>query len=323
MAAPQSESTSAPIVRCQTPGGAILSCWSSISRKSRSAITSRTVQFRTAHSVTPTCNTETIQGTCSPSIYKSSSGMMLSASRISRRCGLAGKKRPGWAIWEKRGQPWGYSDVEFGPDRHTPDCMWLDANHDAPAKGWGGNANPLFRLLYPREKVNKKSEFFCNPPVSVYVKDPPELTLGDQNRDYNRGKFWTKSTPKKRRSLDDMTENNYDDQEASRSPSPRGKPSSGNVLPSGKSLEHQLIITTRITHNLTASCSDETLMGPDIVNLVEGFFCEMSTRTLYEVCGDNHRGHTCFDHNVRSLRKAGNLVARGSGEYKKVHSWAA
>lgn len=61
-----------------------------------------------------------------------------------------------------------------------------------------------------------------------------------------------------------------------------------------------VVVETYEHHTARALCEDWRSAGPNFVNLNEGLFCEMTTRTLYPVCkttpdGQSERNVQCFD----------------------------
>lgn len=96
----------------------------------------------------------------------------------------------------------------------------------------------------------------------------------------------------------------------------------------------RLTISHISEHTATVVCQSETSWGPDFVSVVEGLYCDMCEKILWNLCGGP--GDTyCFDLEVRELRFARDLKMRdlnggSSGEeelsglrkkYAKVDEW--
>ncbi|KAK3312947.1 hypothetical protein B0H66DRAFT_631837 [Apodospora peruviana] len=89
-----------------------------------------------------------------------------------------------------------------------------------------------------------------------------------------------------------------------------------------------LIVTPHASHNVQAVCKSRSSMGPDIVNPKEGWYCDMETKTLWEVCKTSKQG-ACFDVDTNRMRmgkgnsrrdeKSGRVIPRK--EYTTVKQW--
>lgn len=64
----------------------------------------------------------------------------------------------------------------------------------------------------------------------------------------------------------------------------------GNSKRSVKRASHtdeRLVVSSFAGHNATKLCESETSRGPDFVSLSEGLFCDMDTREVMPLCGDD------------------------------------
>ncbi|KAI8946966.1 hypothetical protein F4801DRAFT_562368 [Xylaria longipes] len=78
-----------------------------------------------------------------------------------------------------------------------------------------------------------------------------------------------------------------------------------------------LIVTPYIEHSARELCESATSRGPDTVSLNERLFCDMETKALFPLCGDNGHNTFCFDLEKRSLVLHGNVTSVHS---PNVHS---
>lgn len=61
-------------------------------------------------------------------------------------------------------------------------------------------------------------------------------------------------------------------------------------------LSQTLIVTPYVEHSARELCESDTSYGPDTVSLSEQLFCDMDTRGLFELCGEDSGLTTnCFD----------------------------
>lgn len=73
-------------------------------------------------------------------------------------------------------------------------------------------------------------------------------------------------------------------------------------------------------------CESPTSYGPDFVALQEGKFCDMETKTLWSLCGDD-QAVDCFDtgaHDIRLTKRLGKRAVpalAGMKSYTQVTDW--
>lgn len=82
--------------------------------------------------------------------------------------------------------------------------------------------------------------------------------------------------------------------------------------------DERLVISNDSTQNTTALCSDPVSRGPDFLNLAEGQFCQMSTKTLHPICSDIITDN-CFNTDAQKLILGG--VSTRDVDYSKVIDW--
>lgn len=168
---------------------------------------------------------------------------------------------------------------------YQPDCFWIDGNGDQPKTG--------FQVRWPAysgtnfDSGNTDPQTFCN---------NIDFGLRDES-DPNTINFWTSSKKEKR--------------------------TPGTLRRRASWAAQQLVLSDSKWHSAKKLCESETSMGPDFVHESEGLFCDMGTKTLYDICSDKTEG-ACFDVDTQTLstNKAGTsrIAAVGSG-YQTVRDW--
>jgi len=95
--------------------------------------------------------------------------------------------------------------------------------------------------------------------------------------------------------------------------------------------DKRLIVSNWDTHSATDVCMSQSSRGPDFISKAENLYCDMCTKTLYDVCSATINTG-CFDLPSNNLKPGpnhhaqGGLVARMVGEgqdknFSSVHQW--
>lgn len=85
----------------------------------------------------------------------------------------------------------------------------------------------------------------------------------------------------------------------------------------------RLIISNLPAHSAKDLCTSPTSMGPDLVSVYENVFCDMETKTLYNICRDGV-AQPCFDMDSQSvigISSGGTQKRSIGGQYTRVHDW--
>lgn len=83
-------------------------------------------------------------------------------------------------------------------------------------------------------------------------------------------------------------------------------------------VDDRLVISKDPAQNVDVLSKDPLSRGPDFVNVAEGNFCQMSTKTLHPVCTDK-TADNCFNMKTQKLVVGG--VSIRDTEYHKVIDW--
>jgi hypothetical protein len=80
------------------------------------------------------------------------------------------------------------------------------------------------------------------------------------------------------------------------------------------------VISHDISQSAAQLCASVPSLGPDFLNVAEGLFCNMRTKTLYPVCDEElGRIDNCFDAGMRKLVVGG--IHKRDVDYLKVIDW--
>ena len=77
----------------------------------------------------------------------------------------------------------------------------------------------------------------------------------------------------------------------------------------------RLVITSDVNQRAADICADAASLGPDLFNVVEGQFCQMSSKTLYPVC-DAAVTDNCFNGDTQKLVIGG--ISTRDEQYSRV-----
>ena len=113
----------------------------------------------------------------------------------------------------------------------------------------------------------------------------------------------------------------------------RAVPLSGTVqansTATGTFMQGQVVISALEKHSAKEVCESSTSRGPDFVSLHEGQHCDMTTRTLYDVCSST-KLDCCFDAQTSQMRSCASSVRRRDvlsarsvpvKDYHTTHKW--
>ncbi len=108
--------------------------------------------------------------------------------------------------------------------------------------------------------------------------------------------------------------------------------SSGNTTTDDWKFEGHLVISARPQHSAKTLCERQYSYGPSFVALQERLFCDMKSKTLYDIC-DGQKTSCCFDMDQNQLRSCSvRRQIRGTSQWKrqststtrtdtKIHKW--
>jgi hypothetical protein len=84
------------------------------------------------------------------------------------------------------------------------------------------------------------------------------------------------------------------------------------------STDSRLVISSDIKQSSTELCASAVSLGPDFLDMADGPFCQMSTKTLNQVCHDIVSDN-CFNIITQQLVIGG--VSTRDVEYSEVIDW--
>lgn len=199
----------------------------------------------------------------------------------------------GWTgDWAQQcGLSWYYSNVVV--DGKKPACMWIDANHDQPITAFqlhfadfvSNDGNFAHDTNYYCSNSTSFATYTSDDPNSIVYIPPQKAKSKSKRRPTVNGEVSSKSRPLQRR--DDF-------------------------------VDERLVISNDPTQNTDGLCSDPASLGPDLLNVAEGRFCQMSTKTVHPVCSDTVTDD-CFNVDTQKLILGG--VSTRDDNYSKVIDW--
>lgn len=231
-------------------------------------------------------------------------------------------------------QPWYPSNLEVGPNRKSPKCVWLD----------GDNSNGLPQALsfqidafaesqdkVAQYKANKDTLCKSTPRFSTWQDldwnspipyfDPPlkyekDFFTGGQGGDLNFSQIVDSDLCKYDKEKERVLKLDKSCEQkgvkatlvGENSPSIRTKRQEKGQLPEdittlSAKLARQLVVSSKPVHSATEVCDSDTSYGPDFVSTEEGIFCSMSQKKKFPICGhdSNSTVETCFDLKTKTL----------------------
>ena len=200
---------------------------------------------------------------------------------------------------------WDYSNVIYGANNNRPLCAWLDGDETCgiQTQGFGihlpdfnmndtglmneykqnnftmCNSQPRFGIFFDLgDSVGTKAY-----PFNIRIFSPP-LQYREDGSDLDptavRFMFGVPAAGGKRSPFSYATAG----QMQPVTNSPKRSIGSGNTNTSHQIFPGTIVITNITEHGMETRCTSPTSRGPDMVNIAEGLFCDMETKTLYPVC---------------------------------------
>ncbi|KAL6358940.1 hypothetical protein LRP88_09135 [Fusarium phalaenopsidis] len=181
------------------------------------------------------------------------------------------------------GATWYYSGMYYNSQEdhgrkepeNQPKCFWIDKDGDHDTTG--------FQVRWPAFSTGE-----LDPDAPPEERDPRKkcdnISFGIRKEEDPRSiRYWTNN---KRRALPGTPER------------PRHRHRRRNAA-----MASQLIIGDAEGLSARFLCESETSVGPDLVNLKEGLFCDMDEKQLYPLCSPSVQTG-CFDFDSRTMRAA-------------------
>ncbi|KAM0425253.1 hypothetical protein ACHAPT_009570 [Fusarium lateritium] len=182
------------------------------------------------------------------------------------------------------GLPWYASNVYVNNGDYKPTCTWID----------GDKTNGLFVKAFSIHFPT-----FAYEPKKQYSKDPKNYCRIRGFQGYRDLDLKQPVPPPKNRK---------------RAIGPKRRDTSG----------ARVIVTKEAGYNTTELCESDTSWGPDFVSLDEGLYCDMDSRELFPVCGEEKDIVPCFDAEAMEM-KYGDKVARDEipqqKEFTEIIQW--
>ncbi|KAI0116432.1 hypothetical protein GGR51DRAFT_574711 [Nemania sp. FL0031] len=219
------------------------------------------------------------------------------------------------------GGSWYYSNVYISASGVTPDCLWIDGNHDAPQTGFQVHWPEFVNMgdSVPQSEADKEAQanVLCNagPPFKMYNypdQDPSSIT------------YWA---PHKHRSLRDnrllTTGTSHGPSKSPLSARFRSLQHSSetNQTTTQPPIRKSLVIGDSDRHSAEELCGSATSFGPDFLNVQTGIFCRMSDKTTWPVCDGIQAIDNCFNKDLSQLII--NRVAAREEPYRHIIDWTS
>ncbi|KAF2171356.1 hypothetical protein M409DRAFT_18472 [Zasmidium cellare ATCC 36951] len=214
--------------------------------------------------------------------------------------------------------PWHYSDAILGNIAHVndegtphrPDCAWIDGD------GSVGGDTTAFSVYLPHFTTENDGSsgaldgVCASPDFATYQNDdaggitywadPP--AIGNTNN-YDNAKMHRRDDANSTAGISAHQAN--------------ARPSQSLYTSAEKNTK--LIKSAWAVHSAIDLCNDDRSWGPSFVSTTENKFCDMSTKTLYDVCSsDNTSSEACFDGETLAVRGLNRSVAYN---WKTVENW--
>lgn len=81
----------------------------------------------------------------------------------------------------------------------------------------------------------------------------------------------------------------------------------------------RLTISNDVSQPATELCNSPVSLGPDYLNVAEGLFYQMSTKTLYSLCDETIKDH-CLNKDLKKLVTGG--IIPGDAGYTTILDWS-
>ncbi|KAK4213403.1 hypothetical protein QBC37DRAFT_440817 [Rhypophila decipiens] len=205
-------------------------------------------------------------------------------------------------------QNWYYSNIVL--DGKSLSCAWVDRNGDVATTGFQMR---IHEFADDDGNRGKDTSYYCagNPSLKWYTDwEPHSIT------------YWTTSQKRGIEGPDEL----------------QSAVAVGPVKPANEKRkrligtrpyfnETRLVRSSDPEHSAVKLCESPSSLGPDLVSLREGKYCDMSTREVLPLCGPGVTGN-CFDDSVKTLRVRGGgaIIGRDAvmdKEYSEVLDWNA
>lgn len=85
-------------------------------------------------------------------------------------------------------------------------------------------------------------------------------------------------------------------------------------------MQNQLIVSSIDSHTATSLCQSDTSSGPDFVSTIEGLYCDMSEKQLYQLCSNGTITDNCFDMTTNTILAASGNVSSGNWTMTGAHT---
>ncbi|RMZ80970.1 hypothetical protein DV738_g2340, partial [Chaetothyriales sp. CBS 135597] len=176
------------------------------------------------------------------------------------------------------GATWYYSGMFHGAERSQkdePKCFWIDKNGDQPTTG--------FQVYWPAFSPEA-------------IRDPQNTEERSPYRKCNDVDFGVRTEP-------DPSTINYrvPSRVMRRSPAGVSRNMGGRRGHRNKAMESQLVVGDNDGLSARFLCESSTSLGPDLLNVKEGLFCDMGDKRLYPVCGGDLQAD-CFDIDSKAIK---------------------
>ena len=238
------------------------------------------------------------------------------------------------------GADWFPSSQVIDNEGSTPKCVWLDRNASNglrfQALGFHTGSFGNFQALSAQYNQHPDSMCKSGPRLRMYTslttEDPilifqPPITFNADGTDVDMSKIIGNPGVNAETAREDLlftADKNY---------ARRAVPLSGTVqansTAAGTFVQGQVVISALEKHSAKEVCESSTSRGPDFVSLHEGQHCDMTTRTLYDVCSST-KLDCCFDAQTSQMRSCASSVRRRDvlsarsvpvKDYHTTHKW--
>jgi len=86
-----------------------------------------------------------------------------------------------------------------------------------------------------------------------------------------------------------------------------------------KAKRNELVVSPHAKHTATRICGDKNAVGPDLLSVSEGKFCDMQNKKMYPLCS-SLTDTECFDQGSSQVKTNSTKKAV---KYDKIHKWGS
>ena len=258
------------------------------------------------------------------------------------------------------GLPWYAQEATISKSNHRPKCVWLDDNHTPGSHKWKGMSVhlPSFTIEGQQNAENlaeswkSNNDLVCQSEArwSMYekIEIPFRIQVFDQKLQRN-----SDGTDDDQQILNEANWKRAEEPSdalgtcAPKSEQLKGSPQEKGCWPQKPSAQDRLqrqtetkrslgerqaamsdevVISSLKGNDVFDLCNSDTSLGPDFASLPNNMFCDMSTKTLWPLCGDPAT-EDCFDVDEKEMKWAsGELKKRDGSEakvYRRVRTWGS